>query len=139
PVRNELRESLGKFVSKKHPGKFARLERLTKAPHEFKKFWDCIDWRLGGIGLDELVTSLLEKIGKQFPGDVEPSTRRYRLFAWIGALALSASSENIDDRRWTKQRLFAVDPKSDVRLALVAGMLDRLLGAQAKEHAAILD
>src|SRR5438045_3956005 len=47
-VRNELRESLGKFVSKKHAGKFPRLEQLTKASDEFEKFWNCIDWRLGG-------------------------------------------------------------------------------------------
>lgn len=137
-VLNELRMSLGKFVAGKQKGHFQRLERLVLDPGAFQRFWACIEWRLGGAKFDELLTSLLEEIEDKFPTDFEPSARRLRLFSWIGALAVSASSDNVEDRCWTKKRLFAVDPKTDARFADLGRQIDRLIGDQAQASAECL-
>lgn len=138
-VLNELRQSLAKFVTGKHKGKFKRLEQLVQDLPEFKKFWSCIDWRLGGLGFNELMARLLDVIKKAFSGDVDPSSQVRRLHAWIGAVAVSAASEQIDDRKWNKKKLFAIDPKTDVRFAFFANQIDRLVGPQAQKNAAKLD
>ena len=136
-VLDELRQSLQTFVSERHKGKFPRLERLLSHAGDFKAFWNCISWQLGGVGLDGLAVKLLEKIRQQFPGDSEERARE-RFYAWIGALAMSASSEDIANRRWSRTKLFAIDPRTDVRFAVFAYQLERLLGAASEKQTAIL-
>jgi hypothetical protein len=137
-VLNELRESLGKFVSGKHKGKFERIERLTQNHSAFKAYWECVEWRLGGLGFDELRKQLIEKIQQLIPGDIDHRTRELRLYAWIGAVAISAASENIDDRRWTKKRLLAIDPSNNKLVERFASLVDRLNAAEAQKQTALL-
>lgn len=136
-VLDELRQSVQKFVSGRHADKFPHLERLSENPGDFEAYWNCITWRLGGVGLDALIVRLLERIRQQYSGDSEGRAKE-RLYGWIGALALSASSEDIADRRWTRKKLFGIDPQTDKRFAFLANQLERLIGDAAKKHAATL-
>src|SRR5207248_776487 len=63
---------------------------------------------------------------------------RERMYAWIGALAVSASSEDIAERAWTPKRLFALDPQTDIRLALFSAQVERLVGAREDQTRAAL-
>ncbi len=133
----ELCESIRGFVSGKHKGKFQRMERLTQNQAEFRKYWECIDWKLNNVDLTELRQKLLDRIGYFFP-NIESKEAEKLLYAWIGAIALSASSDDISERCWTTKKLFAIDPKINTRMAYLASQIERLVGAQSQEQATTL-
>jgi hypothetical protein len=136
-VLEELRVSLESFVNRRQKGKFPILEQKLQSVATFRPFWERITWQLGGAGLDALVERLLATMAKRYLGDV-PQRLRERLFAWLGAVALSASSDDVKERCWNKARLDGLDPKTDLRLALLANLIARLIDDREREFATSL-
>lgn len=127
-VASSIRNSLSQFLSDKDQGKFSHLRVLLTDDQNFLEFWNTIDWAMCRGGLDEELECLLEKAAAKFP-DEDDTRLRERCYAWIGAIALSASSDVLESRCWTLEKLLALSPEGDPAFIKIVQELKQLDGA----------
>ena len=103
----KIRTAISEFIkSKDYSFEFPQLLDLLDSQSDFEAYWRSIDWRLGSGGLEEQFLLLTNSIAGLGHND-----ERSRAFAYIGAIAISSSSKDIAERRWTRDRLIGVTPR----------------------------
>ena len=94
------------LLSRPRSGK-TDFPNLTKALSDlatFRAFWTRITWRLGQ---EQWISALPATIARISSRDqISESEATQKLHAWIGALAVSATAPNHDERKWTLTRLY---------------------------------
>ncbi len=126
-VASSIRGSLLEFLNGKSLGKFSYLRTLIANEQDFLEFWKTIDWMMCRGGLEQDFECLLKKAAAKFP-DEDDTRLRERCYAWVGANALSASSDDLDDRCWTLERLLALSPADDPALSKIVQQLKQIDG-----------
>lgn len=126
-VASSIRASLLEFLTGKDLGKFSHLRTLIANEQDFLEFWNTIDWAMCRGGLEQDFECLLEKAAAKFSDD-DDTRLRERCYAWVGAIALSASSDALDDRCWTLEKLLALSPARDPALSKIVQQLKQIDG-----------
>lgn len=126
-VASSIRHSLLQFLSGKDQGQFSRLRTLLADENGFLRFWNTIDWAMSREGLEKEFEHLLEKAIAKFRDD-DGTRLRERCYAWIGAIALSASSDVLENRCWTLEKLLALSPAGDPALQKIIQTLNQFGG-----------
>lgn len=126
-VASSIRTSLLAFLAGKDLGKFSHLRTLIANEQNFLEFWNTIDWAMCRGGLEQDFECLLEKAAAKFSDD-DDTRLRERCYAWVGAIALSASSDVLDDRCWTLEKLLTLSPAGDPVLSKIVQQLKQIDG-----------
>ncbi len=100
-TRNKIRASLVSYLARPKVARFPALEKVLLGEETFAMFWARITWELCADPLEPRFAALVERAGSL----VGTADARTAASAWLGEMALSASSPEIDHRTWTRQRL----------------------------------
>lgn len=81
----------------------------------FTSLWNRIEWLLNQKGLGDSIKQLQDAIRANFPD--EGLRLEEKLFSWVGAVALSATSHELSERTWTLDRLKRLTPDTTTILS----------------------
>lgn len=118
-----LRTVLSTFVAGHSKAKhWPQLRKVFGEAKNFQAFWNRITWRLGVPPLADLIERVCSLITKRFP-ETSHAQALEMLLSWVGAMAISASSNKIGERVWTYERLTYVKTTDNATLSQVVATI----------------
>ena len=105
---SEICRCLRSFLNRRHHLLVPTLRSLTGDVSEFAHFWERIEWSMEAASFAVAFESTVERVAGMCGIGIQEAT--HTTYAWLSAIAKSATCESQQDRAWTFRRLAALYP-----------------------------